>query len=150
MKRLMILLAAVLTMAAAFSSCSKYDDTELRDSIKDLDEQVTDLEAAIEDVQNDVAELHELFTKLSQGLTVSSIVEIENGYVITFSDGQEVTLLNGTAGADFNAPQIVPIEEDGVWYWGYYDGTDYMFMTTADGKKIPVTSAIPRLRVNNG
>lgn len=77
----------------------------------------------------------------------------EDGCIIHLSDGTEIILTNGKSGQDAvgaNPPSITIIEEDGVWYWGYYDGTDYMFMTTADGKKIPVTSAIPRLRVNNG
>ena len=81
MKRFIIHFAAALMMAAAFSSCSKYDDSGLRASIKDLNEQVTGLEAAIEEAQGVIAELHELFTKLSEGLTVSSVEETDDGYI---------------------------------------------------------------------
>ena len=134
-------------MAAAFSSCSKYDDSGLRDSIKDLNEQVTGLEAAIEEAQGVIAELHELFTKLSEGLTVSSVEETDDGYIIIFSDGTEVSLRNGSPGDDYNTPRIIPVEEDGVWYWGWSDNSTPI---TVNGEKIPVTSTMPLLRINNG
>ena len=134
-------------MAAAFSSCSKYDDSGLRDSIKDLNEQVTGLEAAIEEAQSVIAELHELFTKLSEGLTVSSVEETDDGYIIIFSDGTEVSLRNGSPGDDYNTPRIIPVEEDGVWYWGWSDNSTPI---TVNGEKIPVTSTMPLLRINNG
>lgn len=45
---------------------------------------------------------------------IVSVTEIENGYVITFSDASTITLKNGANGAD-GATATVAIDQDGYW-----------------------------------
>ena len=67
MKRLIILLAAALMTAAAFNSCNQYDDTELRNSLSDLEERIADLEEAVRAEQDNINALNELINRIESG-----------------------------------------------------------------------------------
>ena len=82
MKKLLLVVATLL----CFAGCTQYDDTELRDSISELDKRLS----AVEKVQN----------AYKNNLFITSIVQIENGYTITFSDGSTATITNGADGKD--------------------------------------------------
>lgn len=129
MKRLLTILAILTTMV--ISSCSKYDDSELRQKIDALEERVTSIEALLKASANK--------------LTIVSIEENENGTIITFSDNSKVTINNATEGIS----PIVDVEVDGdLVYITLDDGTVLTFKndeitenhkiyyTTIDGKKL--------------
>lgn len=76
-------------------------------------------------------------------MTVTSVIETENGYTINFSDGTTATITNGT-----NAPSISVIkDEDGLYYWAL-DGR----IIEIDGRKIKAEGSdgiTPQLRINS-
>lgn len=108
MKRLIILLAAALMTAAAFNSCSQYDDTELRNSLSDLEERIADLEEAVRAEQDNINALNELINRIESGLTVDGIEETADGYDIILSNGERIPVTT-------EAPQVRINEETGNW-----------------------------------
>ena len=129
MKRMLTILAILTTMV--MSSCSKYDDSEIRQKLNALEDRI----AAIET----------LLKASADKLTVIDITETDEGTVITFSDNSKVTIGKAT---DTKSP-IVNIEVDGdIVYITLDDGTVLTFKkyeinenhkiyyTTTDGKYI--------------
>lgn len=115
MKRLIILLAAALMTAAAFNSCSQYDDTELRNSLSDLEERIADLEEAVRAEQDNINALNELINRIESGLTVDGIEETADGYDIILSNGERIPVTT-------EAPQVRINEEAGNWEINNGDG----------------------------
>ena len=115
MKRLIILLAAALMTAAAFNSCSQYDDTELRNSLSDLEERIADLEEAVRAEQDNINALNELINRIESGLTVDGIEETADGYDIILSNGERIPVTT-------EAPQVRINEETGNWEINNGDG----------------------------
>lgn len=103
MKRLLTIFAILTSLV--ISSCSKYDDSEIRQKIDALEERVASIETLLKASANK--------------LTIVSIEETENGTIITFSDNSKVTINNATEGIS----PIVDVEVDG----------DLVYITLDDG-----------------
>lgn len=85
MKHLTRLLFVALAILKA--SCTpEYDDTELRNEIESLRQQIKDVETLLNASQNN--------------LTISSVEESEEGFIVTFSDGSTILVKHGTNGKD--------------------------------------------------
>ena len=87
MRRLFTLCITCVSLVAmlAVGGCS-YDDTRIWESIDDLKERVSALETVLNAYENN--------------LFIESVEQIENGYIITFSDGSKATITNGKDGVD--------------------------------------------------
>lgn len=142
MKKLFTCLAVVL-FGAAMWSCSPYDDEELREAVDDLNDRVEAMEEAVRNANSGIETLRKLVEALQKNMTVTSVIETENGYTINFSDGTTATITNGT-----NAPSISVIkDEDGLYYWAL-DGR----IIEIDGRKIKAEGSdgiTPQLRINS-
>lgn len=103
MKKLFTLIT--LLSALLVASCNKYDDTLIWQEIDSLKDRVTAVEALLKASAND--------------LTIVSVDETDDGFVITFSDDSKV-IINNKANGD---SPIVNIEEDG----------DMVYITLDDG-----------------
>ena len=79
MKRILSLLALTILVAA---SCSKYDDTELRNKVNGYESRIAALEA--------LSSYKDLLGKLSAGKTVTGFSQSGNEITLTFSDGSTV------------------------------------------------------------
>ena len=85
MKRLLLLFASAAAMF--FAACSsEFDDTEIWNSINSLEQRMSAMETVMNAYEND--------------LHIKSVNQIEGGYVITFSDGSQATIMNGKDGED--------------------------------------------------
>ncbi len=82
-KKLLPLLICGLLLGC---SPSNYDDSSLWDSVNSL--------------ENRLATLEVLMKAVDKNLYILSVKPTENGYVITFSDNSQITILNGKDGAD--------------------------------------------------
>lgn len=124
-------------------SCSPYDDEELREAVDDLNDRVEAMEEAVRNANSGIETLRKLVEALQKNMTVTSVIETENGYTINFSDGTTATITNGT-----NAPSISVIkDEDGLYYWAL-DGR----IIEIDGRKIKAEGSdgiTPQLRINS-
>ena len=98
-------------------SCGSYDDTELRDKVKDLEDRVAQLESAVNTNTQSIQALVEA-SKKSDAVTGFSELTDKSGYLITFASGKSITLYHGKDGQNGSTPAIgVKADTDGIYYW---------------------------------
>lgn len=128
-----------LCCPAAMISCDQYDDTEIWESIKELQEKVAALE---KQVQENVAALQSVVTFES---IRSCEFDTETGKVIiTLMDGKKVVIDLTVTGY----PLVTVVQDaDGEYYWALCkDGRSEILLV--DGKKVPV-SVTPALKISD-
>ena len=154
-RRLSVRIIAAVLLTFTFTFCS-YDDSELRNSMQELQDRIEYLEKMSESFQDDLNSLKTIIEKIQSEVTIDNVVDNGDSYTINFSDGTSVTIsdgkdgIDGTNGTDGTTPpSITIIEENGVYYWAYEhpDGT-IAFITDEDGNKMPVTGQAPQVRIN--
>lgn len=140
----LLLLAAVLVFG-----CSKYDDTELRNDVSDLQSRVEKLESWCTTTNTQISALQGLVTALEGNDYVTGVTPIiegtkEVGYTITFTKSKPITILHGKDGVngkDGVSPIIgVAKDTDEHYYWTVKIGdAAAVWMTDASGNKIRTT-----------
>ncbi len=117
-------------------ACATFDDTEIQEAIKDLNDRVTALETA---VSENVAAIQSM---VSLGSVQSFSFNEETGKVeITLTDGKKLSF-------DLTGYSLITVEKDqnGDYYWAICaDGVSTPL--TVDGKKVPV-AVTPSLRIS--
>jgi hypothetical protein len=80
--------------------CAKQSDlNEVNNRLDGIENRVGVLEDAVKQLnEKDIPSLQSLVRAIQNNITVTSVVETENGYVLTFSDGTTATLRNGKDG----------------------------------------------------
>ena len=90
---------------ALFSGCQKYDDTQIRQEIKDLGERVAALEAWTRNSQEAVDYVAVLKEAVKNMNSIESVSDFEDehgsGYIITFTNKQTIRLYHGKDGDAF-------------------------------------------------
>lgn len=139
-----LLLICLLTTVAA---CKHEKEVNpLRDRIESLEEQLVQM-------NSDLSSINLLVNVLQNQLSITDIeINEVDKYIITFSDGSQITIKDGKDDVD---SQNVPIIGIGIWEGMYYwvqtvDGVS-SWLTDVDGNKISVggkNAIIPQLRVN--
>ena len=128
-------------------SCGSYDDTELRDKVKDLEDRVAKLESAVNTNTQSIQALVEA-SKNSDSVTGFSELTDKSGYVITFASGRSITLYHGKDGRNGSTPAIgVKADTDGVYYWTV-DGEWLL----SGGKKVKAEgedAVTPKFKIEN-
>lgn len=127
MKKITELITAFAASAAIFG-CANTADIEKR--IDDLDGRLTALEKVADALNENVAALQ----AIAEGKTINKVEEKEGTYVITLSDGTELTLNQGTEGMG-KAP-LLSIDEDGYWMADYQDGKGPQYILSASDEKV--------------
>ncbi len=102
------------SLACAFAvlgaiACQKSDIDELRRDVDDLGHRVTALETQIQQLNDNVAALQTLMN----GATVNSVAEAGGVYTVTLSNGEVLTLTQGSKGG-YIEPKIA-IDDEGYW-----------------------------------
>lgn len=106
---------SVALLSVSLSGC-EYDDGDLWNAVGDVENRVTTLEEQVKQANSDIKTLNLLVEALQKQVTVTSVTENSDGYVIAFSDGKTATIANGQNGT--NAPVVsVKQDTDGVYYW---------------------------------
>lgn len=126
-----------------FVSCDKYDDTELRNSIDDLNSRVESLEEMVTALQGDVDAINNL---LESGKVIQSITPNEDGteYTITYvGDNTQADVIKVGSGN----PVVTVIEEGETYYWGLVDEDGNASHIIGSDNKIPVADAAPVMQV---
>lgn len=158
-KRLLRFVTGIVVLAfiAVFAnSCSKYDDSEIQDEIRQLQEKVNSLEKQCENINDNISQLNQLVKAQLDNDPVTSVRELPNstGFELALLSGKKITLSNGLAGKDNtgNAPVVgIRQYEDGVWYWTL----DNEFIVV-EGKMLKVYGAdgvrgvVPMVKVEAG
>ena len=110
MKKLFYFLSIVLLTIA--SSCgTEYDDSELIDRLNKLEEEQKKLEEEQKEMQEQIDAQQALIDALTKNLTITSIVETNEGYVITFSDNSTITFKQ-----DSSFIENIEVEEDCITF----------------------------------
>ena len=120
--------------------------TDYGSQLDDLEKQIEALEQELNDCSSLVSNVESLISKVKEGNGVSSIVPIQDGeeilgYIVTFSDGGNVTL--------YNQPSYITVGEySGNYYWK----VDGEWLTDADGEKVCIAqkeNPAPIFKVEN-
>ena len=156
-----IVCAVMSLCAAGLPSCSDdYDDTDIRKEIQDVKDRVAKLEEWQKTVNSDITSIKGLVEALQQKNFITDVTPVteggeEVGYTITFQTGESITIKNGVNG---KTPIIGVAKEGDTYYWTIKTGdADAVFMTDAEGNKMPVTgpkgengadAVAPQVRIN--
>lgn len=124
-------LLGTITVLSIFivSSCSGYDDSEIRNGLSDLENRVSKLETLCSQMNSNIDALQTIVNALQQKESIESVTPLSDGqgYTLTFSSGKTVTIYNGkdgkdgkdgVDGRDGSTPSIgISQHSDGNWYW---------------------------------
>ena len=137
---------------AVIPSC--YDDNDIKSSINNLDDRVTELEKAVTSMQSEIASIKQITSVLEENALVSSVIEDEDGNVlVVFSNDTQTLIQNLKSMSDSEAlskaPVLALIEEDGKHYWGVNSNNGAVALLDADGNKMPVSGKSPMVRINS-
>lgn len=129
--------------------CSdEYDDGPLRSELKNLENRVAYLEEFSRLMNTNIASLQTLVAALQENLTVTEVVETDDGYVIRFSDDTAATIRNGK---DCEGVPVIVVkrDSDGVYYWTL----DGAWLKDTEGNRIKAQGGdgiVPQLKVEDG
>ncbi len=96
-------------------ACSKYDDSELWNTVNSLDDRVTSLEGQLKTLNSNIHSIKSLVQVLQDRCFIVGTETTSDGHVLKFSDGSRIDIVNGKDGAD--APVINVRVYDGKYYW---------------------------------
>lgn len=146
----------ILTIGASIlCSCSKFDDSALKNDIASLQKRVSDLEEQCTQMQTNLTSIQTLLTSVDGQDYITGVSPIVQdgktiGYEIQFKKAAAIKIYNG-----LDAPAIsVKKDSDGNFYW-----TLNGEFILADGKKIRANgidgtdgkdATTPRLMIENG
>ena len=141
------LLLVLLTVTAAASSCVKFDDSEIQDELTNIKSRLSALE---DKVNTDISGLWEVVNAQKNGITITSVSETDDSWIIVFSNGKTATV---SKGGTASAPAIgVKKDSDGVYYWTLYG----QWLLDDGGNKLPVSGTpgtpgiTPQLKIDGG
>ena len=148
--------AAFLIAALMTFSCSAYDDSELKERLKNLEDRVAALEKQVASANAEIVSLKTVLDALAAQDVVTGIRAIEEdgkvGWEITFSkSGTTKIFIN----LDYAAPKIGVKDIGGVLYWSVNGD----LLLDADGKMIQASATngtdgtdgiTPKLKIEEG
>lgn len=137
---------------AAFAACllAGCDNDDLEKRVDSLENRLEIVEKTLTEINSGISSLQSIVEALQNGKSVSNVEETATGYVITFSDGSNITLKHGqdgTNGQNATAPVIGMAESEGAYYWTVTIDGETQFMEN-NGKKVPVTGHTPKMGVD--
>ena len=102
----------IAVLAVMLGGCNKYDDSELRNMIKDLEKRISSVE--------ELNTYKDLLSKLDKGKTVIGVAESNGEYTLTFDDNSSIKFnQKGEPGESITGPAGVSPQiknEDGKWW----------------------------------
>ena len=132
----------MLCAGLLLSGC--YDDSALRDQLKEYGEQLSDHESRLKELERlcsqantNIQALQTIVSALQEKDYVTGVAPIMEGdevlgYTIIFSKSGAVTIYNGKDGKDGYVPVLGVKQEGEDWYWT----VDGEWLTDADGNKV--------------
>ncbi len=120
------LVCACAALGAA--ACSDIDD--LRRDVDNLEHRVTALETQIQQLNDNVVALQTLMS----GATVNSVTEADGVYTVTLSNGDTLTLTQGSEGG-YIEPKIA-IDDEGYWIISVNNDGQFERMKDKDGNEV--------------
>ena len=147
-----LLAASLLTGLAV--SC--FDESAVMDKIDGLDSRLSALEQQMQTANANISSLQTIVGAIKNGIVITSITPVEDGYKLVFSDGTSAIINHGKNGTDGATPVIgVKQDTDGVYYWTL-DGN---WLLDAKGNKVRASgedgkpgadAVVPQLKIEKG
>ena len=147
MKRLIRFICAAFIGLAALSC---YDDSELRESIKNHEDRLVALETLARNLNSDIKSLKTLIEAIEDSdyiISVTPVVEdrVEVGYEIKFAKSGTITIYHGADGEDgkdatgSTSVPVIGVQKgaDGVYYWTI----DGEYLLDSEGNPVPASGA---------
>lgn len=142
MKKIRLLILAM--SVAALAGCTA-DMDKFTERLDDLEARVAALETLCAQMNEDIYSMRTVISALEDGLYITDVKNVSDGYRIEFSDGETITIRHGkdgedgTPGADGQdgyTPVIgVRMDTDGIYYWTL----DGEWLLDDQGNKMRVT-----------
>ena len=139
----MMMIAAAIMMSASCDTCecepqTPYDDTAIKEAIKDLQNRVAALEKSVQD------NVKALQSMASLGSVTACEYDAKTGKTtITLTDGTKFTINQTVKGTSLIT---VKQDEDGKYYWAVCEDGVSTFLIVND-KKVPV-AVTPALKIS--
>lgn len=124
-----------LGLALSCLACSKYDDSALYGLLTKLDQRLGAVEEHVKKANEDIKTLKNLVSAASQGKTITEVKKTDEGYDLTFSDKQVISIKMGRDGMDGHSPKISVALDGGVYYWQL----DGKWLLDTQGQKVRVS-----------
>ena len=124
-------MVAFASLTLAMTACYNDDD---------LWNKVDELETKVEANASDIAALSALVDALNNGKIIVGTQQTENGYVLTFNDGSQVSVLNGKDGADGKDGESGANGDS--FFTSIEETDDIVIVTLADGRVIKLPKAL--------
>ena len=124
-----------LGLALSCLACSKYDDSALYGLLAKLDQRLVAVEEHVKKANEDIKTLKDLVSAASQGKTITEVKKTDEGYDLTFSDKQVISIKMGRDGMDGHSPKISVALDGGVYYWQL----DGKWLLDTQGQKVRVS-----------
>ena len=141
-----ILTAAILAMAL-LTACTK----GYRERIDELDAQLTELKAQLEQQNKTIASLQTILQAVKSRDFITGITQLEgnSGYVVHFSRLGDIVIYHGT---DAHVPRVgIQRNPDGNYYWTIqYGNSEPQFIINDTGNMIPAVGLVPLLKIEKG
>lgn len=134
----LVLSLMVTSTGIVNTACSDYDD-----DINRLTQNIDKLEQTINNQETTINNQEVIINAIENGGYVVSITPIENGYVLTFNNGETVTIKNGEKGEPGERG-----EDGDSFFKSVTVGTDAVTLTLADGTtcEVPVFDSFKKVR----
>ena len=145
MKKIRLLFLSL--SVAALAGCTA-DMDKFTERLDDLEARVAALETLCAQMNEDISSMRTVISALEDGLYITDVKNVSDGYRIEFSDGETITIRHGkdgedgvpgTPGADGQdgyTPVIgVRMDTDGIYYWTL----DGEWLLDDQGNKMRVT-----------
>lgn len=114
------------------------DDLYLQ--VEHMKEEQQRISADIEGLQSSINSLQSIMAALQTGTYIKSILETKDGYIISLSNGENLTIRNGADGADGYSPSIsVRADESGAYFWTL----DGEYLLDDNGNKVRADGILP-------
>lgn len=141
----------LLTLLYAGSCAKSYDDSELRGSIGKVEQRAVALEALMAQANTKLQALQAMAQAMAgQDYLESYSQDNAGNLILKFAKAGEITITQGTQGADGVAPSItIAKAEDSKYYW-QVGGS---WLLNAEGQKVsalPEEGKTPRLKIEGG
>ena len=140
MKKNFFLCAITVLLSTTFISC-EFDDSNLWNSIDDLENRVTSIEETLAGLNSDISDMKTIVNTLSKGAVITSCEETTTGYKLTFSDGKTIEIKHGKDGLNGEDAPVIGVKEDvdRIYYWTITINGITEWLLDNNGNKIRVT-----------
>lgn len=139
-------LQCIIFILAAISSCTRFDDGDIWDKLREHEERILKLEQLCIRLNEEISAQQSILVALQGYDYVTGVTDIIEdgkvvGYTICFSKGESINIYHGLDGTDCSTPSIgIRKSSDGEYYW------------TVDGENMEYQAEVlvPKLKVEDG